>query len=167
MRWVLRFIYVSGLVTVALMVVILAVNVGMRYFLARPVTWAEEAGQLMLLWLTFLGAAAAARNGSHLRMSLLDKYLQGKAWQAYQLLVSAITIAVLFVISYMGAILAISNLERGSNYLPVSFAWFYAPIAVGGVLYSLFEIQRAVRVMRGMDADPDASAAGPTTGMAA
>lgn len=151
----MQLIRVGGYVTVAGMIVLLAINVVMRYVLSSPITWAEEAGQLMLLWLTFLGASAAAEQKSHLRMSLLDKYLYGVAARIYHTSMSLISVVVLGVIAYVGVILTQGNLDRTANYLPLSFAWFYAPVAVGGALYAVFELRNAILAAQGRAVLPD------------
>ena len=42
-----------------------------RYALGRAPAWAEELARYMMVWLTFLGAAAVLRTGSHLTVTAL------------------------------------------------------------------------------------------------
>jgi TRAP-type C4-dicarboxylate transport system permease small subunit len=52
-----------------------------RYVLGRSPAWAEELARYMMVWLTFLGAAAVLRSGSHLTVTALVDHLgpRGKA----------------------------------------------------------------------------------------
>ncbi len=44
--------------------------------------WADPALRMMVLWLALLGAIAATRDGRHIRIDLVSRYLspRGKAW---------------------------------------------------------------------------------------
>lgn len=66
MRLLLNGVKVICLGFLLVLVVVLAVNVLMRYGFGSPFYWAEEAGQLLLVWLSFLGAALAGAERRHM-----------------------------------------------------------------------------------------------------
>ena len=43
----------------------------MRYFVGKPIIWAEEVQLWCFLWMTFLGAGAAFRHGSHVAVEMV------------------------------------------------------------------------------------------------
>jgi hypothetical protein len=68
--------------TVILMVVevvIVAAGVFCRYLLSRPIAGSDEIATLVLVWLTFLGGAAAQRRRAHPRVGLFVQHLSPSA----------------------------------------------------------------------------------------
>lgn len=50
---------------------VIAVQVFFRYALNDSLFWSEELGRMLLVWLTFLGAATAYRRGAHIGVDAL------------------------------------------------------------------------------------------------
>ena len=59
------------IVMLAVMVAAMTWQVFGRYALGRSPAWAEELARYMMVWLTFLGAVAVLRSGSHLTVTAL------------------------------------------------------------------------------------------------
>jgi len=55
----------------AAMAAIVAIQVACRYLFNASLFWSEEAARYLLIWLTFVGAAAAFRRGAHPRVTAL------------------------------------------------------------------------------------------------
>ena len=51
---------------------VLCLQVVMRYVLANPLIWADEAARILMVWLTFVGATLAYRTKSHIAITLLS-----------------------------------------------------------------------------------------------
>lgn len=68
----------------AAMVLIVNLQVFFRYFLRAPLTWSEEAARLMLIWLAFLSAAVAVREGTNIVVDLVPKRLRGSFLWGYR-----------------------------------------------------------------------------------
>ena len=52
------------------MVVIIFSQVLARYFFANSLSWSEEVGRYIFVWMTFLGAAIAVRNKMHVMLDM-------------------------------------------------------------------------------------------------
>ncbi len=59
----------------AVMVVLVVANVFCRYVLGFSVIWAEEVSQYLMVWIAFLGAGLALRQGRHVAVEMLQDWL--------------------------------------------------------------------------------------------
>ncbi|MHC4677773.1 MAG: TRAP transporter small permease [Planctomycetota bacterium] len=59
------------------MAAIMALNVFCRFILQFSLSWADEVAQILLVWLTFLGAAIGIREKSHYAFEYLAGRLSG------------------------------------------------------------------------------------------
>lgn len=78
---VLRF--VENLLLVALLgglVLLSSTQIVLRNFFSTGLTWADGLVRLMVLWLALVGAVAAAREGRHITMAVLTRWLPER-WQ--------------------------------------------------------------------------------------
>ena len=133
----LKYLSFTLLVT---LVLLLLVNVFMRYILRTPIEWTEEAGQLLLIWLTFIGAAMAAGERRHMAMDALQRALSPVYRRYGEIIIGILIIGCLAIIIYYGWNMTTFNARRLSESLRISYALFYAAIPTGAVLYIIFEI---------------------------
>jgi TRAP-type transport system small permease protein len=84
--------------TVAATVVITCLAVFCRYVLNSSLPWPEEIDGYLLIWISFLGAYPAAREGHHLGIDLLMDRLPAGGRRVLRTLVDAALIALFAVI---------------------------------------------------------------------
>lgn len=70
-------------------------NVLFRTFGARSLAWAEELSGFLVLWVTFLGIAEAARKNRHIRMTALTDMLSEETQRRLECVVAIVTAAFL------------------------------------------------------------------------
>ena len=99
--------FISSLAAMAMagIVVLVFVNVVMRYLMNSGLTWGEEASVSLFVWFIFLGAILAAIEGLHLKVDVFTSKLPEK-FQKVCLFISN-----LFVLGAM-SILVIGGYER-------------------------------------------------------
>ena len=56
---------------IASMVILVFLNVVLRYGFNSSITWSEEMGRILFVWVVFLGAVVAAKEKSHLGVDIL------------------------------------------------------------------------------------------------
>jgi len=64
-------------IMMAVMATLVFVNVVARYVLNFSIIWAEEVSQYLMIWIAFLGAGLALREGRHVALELLHDFLPG------------------------------------------------------------------------------------------
>ncbi|MEN6500729.1 MAG: TRAP transporter small permease [Rectinema sp.] len=129
------------LVSISSFTVILCfVQVILRYFTfisLRPFAWGDEVLRLCAIWVIFLGISIGIRQNAHFTVDfVLNKIGSPKVRQIVDLAIDSIVVLVLVILTYYGAIYAITNIASSLQNIDISMAWFYAAIPVG----CIFEI---------------------------
>ena len=73
--WIQQIVMVSTSVSIVLLVL---VQVSLRYFFRKPIMGVEELACLFGFWLYFTGAANGSRERSHIKADLLDVFVKNK-----------------------------------------------------------------------------------------
>ena len=113
-----------------------------RYVMNDSLTWSEEIGRYMFVWITFVGLPAALKAGAHVAIDLLLKKTHG-AFHMSILTVNAIaTCFIGIVICYSGIRLTVLGVGQISSALQIPMQVYYAGVPVCGVLMILYSIPR-------------------------
>jgi TRAP-type C4-dicarboxylate transport system permease small subunit len=127
----------------AAMVVIISAQVWYRFILNDPLSWSEEAGRYLFVWISFMGAAAGVRYQVHLGIDLMDKLLPPRIYRWVIVLVNLIIQAFLLMIIYWGfKILGIIQFQESPS-MHISMRYPYMAVPVGAI----FMFINSLRVM--------------------
>lgn len=122
------------MVLMAVLVVIVVASVFFRYILLSPLTWSEEVGRYMMIWLGFLAASIAVRQGLHVGVDFVVQSVRpGLAAWLRRLARGATAVFLLIVMGY-GFVLVVSLWEQWSPVLIIRMTWPYLAIPVGSLL---------------------------------
>jgi TRAP-type C4-dicarboxylate transport system permease small subunit len=127
----------------AVMVVLVFGNVVLRYGFNSGLTTSEELSRWLFVWLTFLGAIVAMKDGAHLGTDALVSRLPRRGQQ------------VLFLVGHVLMELVRINWDSTSAVMQVSMAWFYAPGLVLSVLGALVLCHNVWRLLKGQVSDAE------------
>jgi TRAP-type transport system small permease protein len=119
----------------ALMVALVFANVVGRYVFNRSFIWAEELSQYLMVWVTFLGAGLALRQGRHVGVELLQNALGERAAHALRAVVAAATIAFLLVLTVLGFQLAAFAWQQETPAMNISTGIPYLAVPIGALLF--------------------------------
>jgi TRAP-type C4-dicarboxylate transport system permease small subunit len=107
-----------------------------------PFTWVEEVGEMLLAWLTLLGAAIGVRERSHFTLHVLHLTPRG------QLLVDRIhhvLIAIFGAIAaWYGVRLCVLNHTLVTPGLSINLAVLYGSVVAGGALLVVYAVSMIV-----------------------
>jgi TRAP-type C4-dicarboxylate transport system permease small subunit len=142
LSWMDRMINWLLALLMAAMVVVIAAQVWYRFVLNDPLSWSEELGRYLFVWISFLGAAAGVRYQVHLGIDLLPKMLSPSAYRAVVILMNVIIQVFLAVIIYWGfKILGIVRLQTSAS-MNISMLYPYLAVPVG----SIFMLVNSLRI---------------------
>ncbi|QJT07566.1 TRAP transporter small permease [Oceanidesulfovibrio marinus] len=141
------FDVVSATLLGAIMILTVAA-VFQRYIMSSPIQWAEEVNGILFLWSIMLGCASAKRTNSHLTINILSSHLSGRARSILQIFLELMTIAVMALLSWYGAQLALQVKFKITNVLGFSFAYYDYAIPVGAAGVALFSIMNIYSIMK-------------------
>jgi len=156
MRLIRSLVDAAGALLLAAITTIVLTQVVTRYFLHISISWPEELARYLLVWLMFIGGAAA---GARLQQITVDMLTS---------LVSPRVKVALDVVAMLGSLLAIGILvwagrplfgPAGLTVSPatgIEMRWIYLAMPVGGLLLGLFVLRDAALFLRGRPpAGPD------------
>jgi tripartite ATP-independent transporter DctM subunit len=121
---------------------LLFVGVIARYFLHRPLVWADELASTLFVWLSALGAVLAMRRNAHMRLttfiSRAAPALRLKIETAILLVIAAFVLLIVHpAIEY-----AIDEAIVRTPGLDISNSWRASAVAAGAILIAVFAVLR-------------------------
>jgi TRAP-type transport system small permease protein len=118
--------------------------------MAKDLAWLTELGELMMVWVTFLGGAAAAQRGAHMSINeFLDKLDTAKRRWA-DAAVQLFSLALLAVVFYYGLRIVKGSWDNVLTTLEWPMAWQYIPMPLGIGLMALFVSWDLFLILRGV-----------------
>lgn len=122
------------IVLLAAMVVVIFVNVFLRYAGESSFLWAEEVGRHLMIWLTFVGGGLALRNGAHIGVDTLEQSLPAGAARIVRALIAVIMLVLFVALMIEGIDYAWRTRFQAAAALQFSMAWVYAGMPIGCLL---------------------------------
>ena len=136
-------------VCLALMVVMVFGNVVLRYGFNSGISVSDEMSRYCFIWLTYIGAMVAMREGAHLGVDTLIKRLPlgGKKFCFFMSQSLMLFCNVLFLMgTYEMHELQVTNI---SPVVGISMIWIYGIGYVVAVVMGIFNIEKLWRLFRG------------------
>ena len=135
--WVERLVLAVIVLLMSLLVLVTSYQVFSRYVLNHPLRWSEELSRYLLVWIVFLGAWAALKEGRHLGMDILSQRIPPRWRPRLGVIVDAVVLAFLIaVLSIAPEILEITSRQR-SAVLRAPMSLIYLAFPVGAALMSV------------------------------
>jgi len=143
LRWLV------GLAFIAIVALTIA-QVFFRFALDRPLIWSEELARLLLVWMTFTGAAVLAWDGRHLSVDVGFRLLPPRARAVVRWLNLAIALAFLVALAWSSVRLVRIEAMADLGALGIPASWVRLPATVGGVSIVAFLLLRRFWRLRGV-----------------
>lgn len=146
-----RLAYWTGIcvmVLVAAFTLLVSLSVVLRYGFGRGLDWSEELGRYLMIWMGFLGASLALRNGAHVGVEMIRQALPRPVRRIVVLVGSLVTFSFLVMVAYQGIRLVGMVWPQESLVLPISMFWPYLAIPVGVLLLLIQLVPMVIREWR-------------------
>ena len=135
----------GSIVVLALtMLVALALQIFMRFFVGQALAWSEELALACFSWSMLLAIALGVREAVHVRMDLLVDCLPAPLHRALERLVSLAVASLGLFIAWAGVNYVIDSIGTTSAAIGYPIAYLYACAPVSGALIAVFALERAV-----------------------
>ena len=133
-RLVFMYNHLEEIILVSLFTVMVAsifIQVFMRYVINDSLTWSEELGRFTFEWLTWIGISIGAREGEHIKITMLVDKFPFKLAQAANILSDIIVIIICGLTIFYG--IQLSDMFAGSNFttIKISLSWGYWAVITG------------------------------------
>jgi TRAP-type C4-dicarboxylate transport system permease small subunit len=129
----------------AVMVVLVFMNVVSRYIFNHSIIWAEEVSQYLMVWVAFLGAGLALRQGRHVAVEMLQDRLPPTARRMTRHLVALLLIVFMGILTVLGFRFAHFAWDQETPVLNIPQGIPYLAVPIGALLLviHLFFLYRA------------------------
>ena len=131
------FIALNGAAVIAMlssMALIVGANVTLRYTTNHSLPWADEAARYLMIWMTFVGAGLALRQGGHVAITNLHDFMSTRSQRVLR---AAIVVVLLLFFAFM-VYVGLQYMDRArfqkTPALRLSFLYVYAAMPVGFAL---------------------------------
>ncbi|MBW2082912.1 MAG: TRAP transporter small permease [Deltaproteobacteria bacterium] len=142
---------ILGGILLVLLILLVNVAVGCRYFLNRPIGWTIEVCRYALVCITFLIAAWVLRGEGHVKMDLLLNRLKPRSQAALNSITSSVSTAVCLCLSVFG-VRVTWDLFQSGYFTPTILMFpkfvFIAVMAFGCLVLSIQFIRRTSGFIR-------------------
>lgn len=144
-----RLLEVLIAMALAVMVVLVFGNVILRYAFNSGLTLSEELSRWLFVWMTFLGAIVAMKDGAHLGSDTLVSKLSVTGQKVFLVIGHVLMLFICWLLFVGSLNEAIINWDSTSPVMEVSMGLFYGCGMVLAVSGALILVDRLLRLMQG------------------
>lgn len=131
------------------MLLIVFMQVVMRYFIGSSITGSEEAARYILFFLVLLGSSICVYEKSHLRIEYFYDKFSGYLKLLINILISCSVLISAFIFIYYGWELASKSMMQTTPSLQIPRGWIFMGFPVAGALFFFFQLQHLLNIRRG------------------
>jgi len=133
-----RFVTEAGLVAASAMLALAACSglyqVITRFVFQEPATWSEPLIRTLLIWMAYLGLAAAVRAGTLVSVDLFYRMLRGRYRRALEGFITLATLVLLCILFWFGWDLTMRVRYQNLAGLEIPVSYAYAAIPTGALM---------------------------------
>ncbi|HSB79785.1 MAG TPA: TRAP transporter small permease [Candidatus Methylomirabilis sp.] len=124
-------------VMMAVMATLVFVNVICRYVFNFSIIWVEEVSQYLMIWIAYLGAGLALREGRHVAIELLQDRLPIALGRKLRVAVGGLVLAFLGVVTVLGFQFTVFVWSQETPVLNIPLGIPSLAIPIGSLLFAL------------------------------
>ena len=148
--WLLKnFEEVVSCLGLVLIIVVVTINVTLRYFFARSIAWAEEVSVIGFSCVIFIGSAAVYKRNMHVGIDFVVNLLPA-LWQRILFIVTKLFLLVFTAyVAYLGWIYSMAAWDKPTSILFIPYFFINFPICVGFASMAVYSLIDCVALLRG------------------
>lgn len=123
---------IASLFFIVLMVILLWMQVFMRYVLNFSLFWIEAAARYFMIWALLLSAAVIVFKDEHVRMDFLIQIIPPRIARPIDMVLKGVALVFLIILTIFGLESAITQLDVKDGSLRISMFWPSLIIPVSG-----------------------------------
>ncbi len=126
----------------ATIVVLTISQIFFRFVLDSPLVWSEELVRLLVVWMTFIGAAVICWDGRHLSVDVLFVRLPGGARRVLRIFNCTVALLFLGILVWFSIPIVELTMHVSIGAMDLPEAAYRVPATIGGALMILFIVLR-------------------------
>lgn len=115
----------------ACMVVVVSLQVLLRYAFNTSIDWADDIGRLLFVWGIFLTIPLGIREGIHIGIELVVKLFSPAVQRTLVRIMGTLTTVMMAIVCYQAIMVTIDQWDEQLPTLDVTVAIFMIPVAIG------------------------------------
>lgn len=149
MRYLDRAVKIAALCLYTLMILVVGLQILTRWvigsLIGSSLPWTVNLSQMLLVYITFIGAAVASGKREHISLDLLSSRLSDNKVRVLAGIQSVLVLVFISVLVSGAYPLYLQN--RGSvigalpTHPPFTQAWLYVPVVIGGIIIAVYSIR--------------------------
>jgi TRAP-type C4-dicarboxylate transport system permease small subunit len=136
-----RYLIAANRAAVFLMMAVMAtlvfINVIARYVFGVSIIWAEEVSQYLMIWIAYLGAGLALREGRHVALEMLHEGLSAALSRKVRMVIGGLTLAFLGMVTVLGFQFVVFVWSQETPVLNISLGIPSLAIPIGALLFAV------------------------------
>ena len=124
------------------MMALVSAQVFFRYVLDKALTWSDELGRFMFIWMSFLGACAAYYKGSHVALDLFVRLAKGTSKKILTIVIDLFTLVFSVALTISGSNMVQVGLLQRSPSLSIQMNFVFMVLPASGVILSYFCLRK-------------------------
>jgi TRAP-type C4-dicarboxylate transport system permease small subunit len=136
-RWFLAANRTAIFLMMAVMTTLVFVNVVARYVFNFSIIWTEEVSQYLMIWIAYLGAGLALREGRHVALEMLHDRLPVALSRKVRMVIGGIVLAFLGAVTVLGFQFALFVWNQETPVLNISLGIPSLAIPIGALLFAV------------------------------
>ncbi len=137
----------------ALLVVLTAQQVFMRYVFDSPAKWSEELTIAMLIWFGYLGITVGYRDGKHLSITVFSDRLPPGGQKVLSIFVDLVMLTFCMLMAWQGVKLIRLDVINIMPATGISMSWVSAVLVVSAALMILEALIKLLRRVSGIETE--------------
>ena len=121
----------------SVMATLVFVNVVTRYVFNFSIIWAEEVSQYLMIWIAYLGAGLALREGRHVAVEMLQDRLPTALSRRVRMAVGGLVLAFLGAVTVLGFQFVVFVWNQETPVLNISLGIPSLAIPIGALLFAV------------------------------
>lgn len=109
-----------------------------------PLSWTEELGRYMFIWLIYMGSASAIRKRKHITVDLLDLFFKERGRFVLDIIANIIFMIFVAILAYFGFSVVARVSTQLSPAMRISMAIPYSSVLIGSALMLIRLIQDTI-----------------------
>ncbi|MCX7788733.1 MAG: TRAP transporter small permease [Spirochaetes bacterium] len=129
-------------------VVVLVFIAALTRYLGTPINWSVDIAQGIFVWVIYLGANQAWRKNRHIGIDMLFNRFHPQVQNWLTILIYGIILVFLAMIIVNGIHIAIVNVGRIMNDIPISYSFVTIAVPMGSFLMFLTTVEKLISLLR-------------------
>lgn len=148
-NWLKKILHWLAAVMLLAIVLIVLLNVFLRYFLHIGLGWTEEAARFLLIAMTFVAAAAAVKEWGHFRLLVATKWMSRKVLAVVQVLSILVVLVMAAILVRYGIAITQVSWFQTSPTMEWKMGYLYSIVPVSGAIMFVFALEHLWNALRG------------------